>query len=1152
MANSSEYEIAINIAGKLEKSFTSTFKSASSAMKGLTKIVATTGTALTGMAAWAIKAGIDFESAFTGVRKTVDATDEQLAQLEDSILNMSKNMPESASGIAAVAEAAGQLGIHTENIEGFTKSMVELGDATNMTSEDAATSFARFANITGMSQDNFDRLGSVVVALGNNLATTESEITEMAMRIAGAGTQVGMTQAQIMSFSGALSSVGIEAEAGGTAFSTLISKMQLATETGGESLENFANVAGVSSEQFKQSFKEDATGAIMTFVEGLGKADEKGTSAIKTLNDMGITEVRMRDALLRASSASDVFTQALELGNKAWDDNTALANEANTRYSTMESQLKMLKNSVNVLGIEFYKSINNPMADIVSNAKGMVEQLDQAFNEGGFEGLTASLGTVFAEIATGIADYAPSIIDASVSVIESFVKGIDENIGIISESASKIVEGLAKSIVELMPTLLNIGVDILSGIGKGISEGLANAFPGVEDIFNPIKDGFQWIVDNSEGVIASLVSIGVAMAVFEVATSIVTFVDIIKNGEVAVKALAKAQGALNIIMGINPFVLIAAAIAGLVAGIIYLWSTNEGFRNAVISAWQSISNSANDIWNSICSFFTDTIPNAMNALIDFVTNNWQNLLLLIVNPFAGAFALLYSNCDGFKTFIDSFIQAICLFFTEKIPEAITTVITWFSQLPNNIAYGLGAAVGAVANWVIECYNYLTTNVPMWIENIGNWFANLPNAIWQWLMQTIINIGLWGSEMFNSASTWASNTITSIGTWFSQLPSNIWSWLTKVLTNITTWGSEMFSSATESVSTVCTGIVEGFISLPDKMIEIGTNIVNGIRNGIKNAWDSMTGWIGGLCESFIVGVKSEFEIHSPSKKMRDQVGKWIPLGISEGLESTTGDLLKTATDMCSNLSDAIKIDDTEVGVNWNAKGGVFNSPTILGTNKGLQGVGEVGEEVILPLNLLWNKINDIISTALNKYSQVEIPSVYNLKIDTDRIMPLMHEVNNITNASNTKYYSNIRNETNNSDTNNMNYITNSSNVNKNIINTVNNETRLSLDSIVGKIAEAILPLNFLWDKMNDIISDLIFDNSNGIDFDSLLNKLDGNSKSNNNENYEYEPTIQYSPVYKFYGAAPSKEDLMQASRMSQDEFDRMMKKWQKDNGRFKFA
>lgn len=148
---------------------------------------------------------------------------------------MAKEMPTSAVEIAGVAEAAGQLGIQTDNILGFTKTMVMLGDSTNLSADEAATALARLANITGMPQDSFQKLGSTIVALGNNFATTESEITAMGLRIAGAGSQVGMTEAQIMSFSAALSSVGIEAEAGGSAFSTLLSNMQLAVETGSES-----------------------------------------------------------------------------------------------------------------------------------------------------------------------------------------------------------------------------------------------------------------------------------------------------------------------------------------------------------------------------------------------------------------------------------------------------------------------------------------------------------------------------------------------------------------------------------------------------------------------------------------------------------------------------------------------------------------------------------------------------------------------------------------------------------------------------------------------------------------------------------------------------------------------------------------------------
>lgn len=834
--------------------------------------IAATSTALIGLGTGAIKAGIDFESAFTGVKKTVDATDEQLSQLEASIRNMAKNMPESASDIASVAEAAGQLGIHTENIEGFTKSMVELGDATNMTSDEAATSFARFANITGMSQENFDRLGSVVVALGNNLATTESEITEMAMRIAGAGTQVGMTQAQIMSFSGALSSVGIDAEAGGTAFSTLISKMQLATETGGKSLEDFANVAGVSAEQFKQSFKEDASQAIMSFIEGLGKCDEKGTSAIKTLNDMGITEVRMRDALLRASGASDVFTQALQLGNEAWDENTALANEANTRYKTMESQLKMLKNSVVDLGIEFYKSVNNPMTDIVSSARDMVDQLSQAFESGGFEGLTEELGTVFAEIVSGISDYAPSLIDASITVIQSFIKGLDDNMDSISSSAGKIVECITKGIIELIPSLAQLGVDILGGIGKGISEGLENAFPELSTIFDPIKEAFQWIMDNSEEVVGALVSIGTGLAVFEIGSTIVTFVEAIKSGEAAVKALAIAQAALNLVMEMNPFVLIASVIAGAVAAVIYFWNTNEDFRNAVIEAWQSICDTCNEVWTSVCDFFTNTIPSAFD-----------------------------SCCDAVSNFCDSVVS----FFTEDIPSAVESVGEWFAELPNNIAYGLGEAVGTVANWAVETYDTLSNGASDAIDAVGEWFSNLPSAIADGLSSAIDSIINWGSEIVSDAESAASSTISAIGNWFSQLPSSIAIGLSGALSALVSWGSEMLSSAVSACTEVANGIVNAFTSLPSRMAEIGSNIVAGIKNGIANAWNGMVGWIGGLCSSFIDGVKAQFDIHSPSRVMRDQVGKFIPLGIVEGLKLTGGDLIASATNMAQTVINAVK-------------------------------------------------------------------------------------------------------------------------------------------------------------------------------------------------------------------------------------------------------
>ncbi|RGH20335.1 phage tail tape measure protein [Anaerostipes sp. AF04-45] len=339
-----------------------------------------TGAAVIAGGAASLKASISFESAFAGVKKTVNATDKELNIMRKDILNMSKEMPTSANEIAGVAEAAGQLGIKTKNIAGFSKTMVMLGDSTNMSADTAATSLARLANITRMPQTQFGRLGSVIVDLGNNLATTEQEITDMALRLAGAGHQVGMSEADILSFAGALSSVGIEAEAGGTAFSTLMSKMNLATTKGGDELNDFAKVSGMTADQFKKAFKEDAAGAIISFIQGLDKVNKSGGSAIKVLDDMGLSDIRMRDALLRAAGASGTFTEALKIGNNAWNENKALTNEAGQRYKTLESRIKIFGNKFTALGIAVGDELKGPLADGVAAASdaigGLADQVE--------------------------------------------------------------------------------------------------------------------------------------------------------------------------------------------------------------------------------------------------------------------------------------------------------------------------------------------------------------------------------------------------------------------------------------------------------------------------------------------------------------------------------------------------------------------------------------------------------------------------------------------------------------------------------------------------------------------------------------------------------------------------------------------------------
>ncbi|WP_437582733.1 phage tail tape measure protein [Paramicrobacterium sp. CJ85] len=298
------------------------------------------------------KAAVDWETAWAGVTKTVDGTPEQMKAVEDGLRGLAKELPASHDEIAAVAEAAGQLGIKTGSVVDFTKTMIDLGETTNLSADEAATALARFMNVMGTSQGDVDRLGSSVVELGNNYATTEAEIVAMASRLAGAAAQIDLTEGQTLGLATALSSVGIEAEAGGSAMSKVMIDIASSVDKGGERLDKFAKVAGVSADEFAAKWKKDPGEALALFVQGLANAEEQGSSTFAILEDLGITEIRMRDALLKSASASDQFSEAMEVGNKAFKENNALTEEAEKRYATVESKMRAAGNAITDAAID--------------------------------------------------------------------------------------------------------------------------------------------------------------------------------------------------------------------------------------------------------------------------------------------------------------------------------------------------------------------------------------------------------------------------------------------------------------------------------------------------------------------------------------------------------------------------------------------------------------------------------------------------------------------------------------------------------------------------------------------------------------------------------------------------------------------------------
>ncbi len=352
-------------------------KKVEEAGKKMSAFSVATGTALITSA----KSAIDFEDAFTGVEKTVDGTAEQMEELKQGIRDMAKEIPSTTTEISAVAEAAGQLGIKTEDILSFTRVMIDLGNSTNLSAEEAASALAKFANVTKMSAKDYDKLGSAIVALGNNFATTEADIVAMATHLAATGELAGLSQSQILSLATAMSSVGIEAEAGGSAMSKLLKKIQLATELGGDDLKDFAKVAGMTSSEFKQAFEKDAVKALIAFISGLNDTKKNGKSAIAILNDMDLTEVRLSNTILSLANASDVMTKAVNLGNEAWEDNTALTNEANKRYDTLKSKITIAINKLKDQAITLGNKLMPSLEKAIDGFGKWIEKFEQLSDE---------------------------------------------------------------------------------------------------------------------------------------------------------------------------------------------------------------------------------------------------------------------------------------------------------------------------------------------------------------------------------------------------------------------------------------------------------------------------------------------------------------------------------------------------------------------------------------------------------------------------------------------------------------------------------------------------------------------------------------------------------------------------------------------------
>lgn len=866
-----------------------------------------------------VKVASDLETAFTGVRKTVDEVRDKNGKLvisykdlEDGIMEMSKTMPTSAVEIAGVAEAAGQLGVKAPDVLSFSKTMVQMGEATNLSANDAATAIARFTNIMGGSLKDVDKLGSAIVYLGNNYATTESEITNLAMRLAASGHQIGLSEQNVLALATAMSSMGIEAEAGGSSMSKVMTKMQnavmgpqealkgfeaelqsmglsyqdvqIAVEKGGKALEEmaektgytkqglkdlvkefdeggskinlFAQVSGMSAEQFAKTFKEKPIEAINAFVLGLGKIGKDGGNVNEVLKELGITELRETDTLKRLSGGQDILSKAIQDSNKAWDENKALTEEAEKKNDTFAGKISILKNNI----IDFMNKAGKPIADALKNM---------------FDNLKPILES-----------------------LSNLAKKFNE----ASPATQKMVMAIGLTVIAIGP-LLSIFGRLITGLGT-ISGAWSVAFGGATAATPAVK-GLAMVMKGFSKMGGPL--IGIFKNVFT------------KIGGVFLKLLPMVTGvfkAIGAFLIANP---LALALAAVVAGLILIWvkwgddikaffkKHWEEVKQGFIEGWKGVTEGLSNLWKGFiegAKAIWDGLKNVFSFLwqgIKEIFNiGWQATIMpirLAWEIFIGLAKTIWEPLSQFFSGMWNGIKDTATGAWQAISDFTSSIWTPISDFLKGIWLGISDFAGNIFNGIKDtissAFNFVDNSIikPIW------------NGISGFLSDTWDKISTKASEIYGGIKSF-------LGTTWDNIKSKAGSTWDSIKSNLGEHWNNIRSSASSKFSD--------------------------IKNSISSAWDSVK---------------------------RNTSSKWgaIKDAIGSKMDSM-GSLVKRGLDSISNFFSNCRLElpkislphfsiDGEfsldppsiphISVDWYKTGGIAKSASIVG-------IGEAGKEAVVPL------------------------------------------------------------------------------------------------------------------------------------------------------------------------------------------------------------
>ena len=481
------------------------------------------------------------------------------------------------------------------------------------------------------------------------------------------------------------------------------------------------------------------------------------------------------------------------------------------------------------------QAFGGSLLDVVTNGGGLQNFLT------GLNNIISPLVNWWIALTRNVSIFIGTLSDSG--GVQAFLASLSE----LWKGLTQLGQGLADAVTGFLAVGQNGGA--AASIGQLVGDAFNAAAPFVEKLASTLQSLGDWASEHGDAIRTVIAGIAGGFAAFKTASLISAAVTALKSFDVAAKIAAAGQWVLNAAMNANPIVLVVTAIGALVAALVWFFTQTETGRKA----WAS---------------FTSFLSSAWQSVVSFVTSLGQN---------------------------------IANFFTQTIPNAIQSVIQWFQQLPSAIGTALSNLITSIGTWAVSFGQSALQAGQQFVSNIANFLTNLPATIAYWLAYGITFVVLWAAQLGSQAISAGQQFLANLGSYISQVPGRIGAGLSGAISAVGSFASSMASGALRAGQQFLSNLVNTLASIPGRMVSIGSQIVHGIISGITGSIGKVGSAILGGVKDAISGVKNFLGIHSPSRLFRDQIGRNIGLGLAQGISNSQAAVMSSMNGMASDIA-----------------------------------------------------------------------------------------------------------------------------------------------------------------------------------------------------------------------------------------------------------